>query len=427
MPTDVLSELAWRGQVHQVTDEKALREHLAIPRVVYCGFDPTADSLTIGNLVPMMLLRRFKNAGHRVIVVVGGATGRIGDPSGKDAERTLMTDAMVESNIAGQRPSFQRVLGDDVEIIDNYSWFRGMGFIQALRDIGKHFSINAMVQRDSVRKRLEDREQGISYTEFSYMLLQAYDFLHLFREKRVTVQMAGSDQWGNIVSGVDLVRRAMGHGEGNAPLAFGLTAPLLTKADGGKFGKTEKGAVWLSAHRTSPYAYYQFWINAEDAEVGKLLRIFTDLSRAEIEGIERAHAAAPQERSAQRVLAREATRLLHGDDALARAEATTQALFSGDVAGLDAATIAEAFAGVPQSIHDRADLMPDGIAMADVVSQTTVVKSKREAKEFLAGGGVSVNGVKVGPEDRLTVDRLLHGRYALVRRGKKAWHVMTWD
>jgi len=425
--SDVLSELAWRGQMHQITDEKALREHLAQPRVVYCGFDPTADSLTIGNLVPMMLLRRFKKAGHRVIVIVGGATGRIGDPSGKDAERTLMTDDMVDRNIAGQRPSFQRVLGDDVEIIDNYDWFRGMGFIAALRDIGKHFSINAMVQRDSVRKRMEDRDHGISYTEFSYMLLQAYDYLHLFREKNVTVQMAGSDQWGNIVSGVDLIRRAEGHAEGNAPLAFGLTAPLLTKADGGKFGKTEKGAVWLGAGRTSPFAFYQFWINAEDSEVGRLLRIFTDLTRAEIEEIDRAHAAAPHERGAQRALAREVTRLLHGDDALARAESASAALFSGDVAGLDAATIAEAFSGVPQSIHDRADLVPDGIAMADVVAQTTVVKSKREAKEFLAGGGVSVNGQKVGPEDRLTVDRLLHGRYALVRRGKKAWHVMTWD
>jgi len=427
MSTDVLAELAWRGQIHQVTDEKALRDHLRVPRVVYCGFDPTADALTIGNLVPMMLLRRFKNAGHRVIVVVGGATGRIGDPSGKDAERTLMTDAQVDANIAGQRPSFQRVLGADVEIVDNYDWFRTIRFIEALRDIGKHFSINAMVQRDSVRKRLEDRDQGISYTEFSYMLLQAYDFLHLFREKQVTVQMAGSDQWGNIVSGVDLIRRAQGHGDGNAPLAFGLTAPLLVKADGGKFGKSEKGAVWLSAHRTSPYAFYQFWINAEDTEVGKLLRIFTDLSRDQIEDLERKHSAAPQERLAQRTLAREVTRLIHSDEALARAESATGALFSGDVAGLDVATINEAFADVPQSTHDRADLVPDGIAMADVLAMTTLVKSKREAKDFLAGGGVSLNGAKAGPEDRLTVDRLLHARFALVRRGKKAWHVMKWE
>lgn len=427
MSTDVLSELAWRGQVHQVTDEAALREHLRTPRAVYCGFDPTADSLTIGNLVPMMLLRRFKQAGHRVVVVVGGATGRIGDPSGKDAERSLMTDAQVEANIAGQRPAFQRVLGDDVEIVDNYQWFRGMGFIQALRDIGKYFSVNAMVQRDSVRKRLEDREQGISYTEFSYMLLQAYDFLHLYRERGVSVQMAGSDQWGNIVSGVDLIRRALGHGEHNAPLAFGLTAPLLTKADGGKFGKTEKGAVWLGGHRMSPYAFYQFWINAEDSEVGKLLRIFTDLSRSQIEEIERSHAGSPGERGAQRTLAREVTRLLHGEDAVARAEAASAALFSGDVAGLDRATIEEAFSDVPQSVHDRADLVPEGMPVADVLTRTTLVRSKREAKEFLASGSVSINGVKAGAEDRLTVDRLMHGRYALIRRGKKAWHVMAWD
>ncbi len=463
MAIDVLDELAWRGQVHQVTDEKGLREHLRSPRAVYCGFDPTADSLTIGNLVPMMLLRRFAKAGHKVIVVVGGATGRIGDPSGKDAERTLMTDAHVDGNIEGQRPSFQRVLGDDVEIIDNYDWFRGMGFIEALRMLGKHFSVNAMIQRDAVRKRLEDRDQGLSYTEFSYMLLQAYDFYHLYATKGVTVQMAGSDQWGNIVSGVDLIRRiysampiaavrhavaaaehaAVGDAVATAHaamesakyaalaadpgVAFGLTAPLLVKADGGKFGKSEKGAVWLSAARTSPYAFYQFWINAEDSEVGKLIRIFTDLTKDQVEELERAHAAAPQERSAQRTLAREVTRMIHGDTALARAEAATTALFSGDVAGLDVATINEAFADVPQSTHDRADLLPDGIAMADVLAMTTLVKSKREAKEFLASGGVSLNGAKAGPEERLTVPRLLHSRFALIRRGKKAWHVMKWE
>ncbi len=430
---DLLDELRWRGQLYQATDEPALAAHLAgAPRRVYCGFDPTADSLTIGNLVAMMLLRRFRAFGHEPIVLMGGATGRIGDPSGKDAERQLQTGERVDANIAAQRPIFERVLGEGVAIVNNHDWFREIGLIDALRDIGKHFSVNQMIQRDSVRRRLEDREHGISYTEFSYMLLQAYDFLHLFREMGVTVQCAGSDQWGNIVSGADLIRRVEGLTEDGSPRSFGLTAPLLTKADGGKFGKTEAGAVWLSADRpsgepgTSAYGFYQFWINADDADVGKYLRIFTDLPRGEIESIEAEHAEAPHQRRAQQAVAREATRIVHGEAGLAIAEQATAALFSGDVASLDRPTLEEAFAAAPSTEHDRARLAGEGLPLLELLPETTLAKSKREAKEFLSSGAVALNGERVGLDDRLTPDRLLHGSVALLRRGKKAWHVTRW-
>ena len=440
-----LDDLRARHLLHQVTHEPALLRHLdAAPRRIYCGFDPSADSLTIGNLVAMMLLRRFRAAGHEPIVLMGGATGRIGDPSGKDAERSLMTEDVVERNIAAQRPIFQRVLGDDVRIVNNHDWFKHISFLDALRDIGKHFSVNQMIQRDAVKRRLEDREHGISYTEFSYMLLQAYDFLHLFRAEGVTLQTAGSDQWGNIVSGVDLIRRA-GLDERDAtdtgpaapdsddPRAFGLTAPLLTRADGGKFGKTESGAIWLSDDRpsgepgTSAYAFFQFWVNAADDDAPKFLRVFTDLPLAEIEEIERAHADEPHKRLAQRTVAEHATRLVHGEDGLARAQAATDALFTGDVASLDERTLLEVFADVPSSEHKRADLAgPGGVPLVDLLPQTSLAKSKREAREFLAGGAVSVNGSKAGPDAAITTANLLHGRLALLRRGKKSWHVTRW-
>ena len=430
---DLIDELTARGLVHQATDEAALRAHLgASARRVYCGFDPTADSLTIGNLVPMMLLRRFRAAGHTPVVLMGGATGRIGDPSGKDAERSLMTDERVEGNIAAQRTIFERVVGDDVPIVNNYDWFRGISFLDALRDIGKHFSVNQMIQRDAVRNRLEDREHGISYTEFSYMLLQAYDFLHLYRAEGVTVQCAGADQWGNIVSGVDLVRRLEGHGASGEPKSFGLTAPLLTKSDGGKFGKTESGAVWLSAERpsgepaTSPYAYHQFWLNTADADVEKYLLIFSDRPVEEIRDLCARHAEKPQEREAQRVLARDCGALLHGAGAVERAEAASRALFSGDVASLDEATLGDVFADVPHSDHDRALLSGEGVPIADLLAETGLAKSKREARGFIARDAVSLNGRTVGAEDRLTAEGLLHGRLALLRRGRKSWHVTRW-
>ena len=425
MDHDFLAELRWRGLLHQCTDEEGLAEHLATPgRRAYAGFDPTADSLTIGNLVPIMLLRHFQRAGHAPVVLMGGGTGLIGDPSGKSAERTLQTREQVEANVAAQRVIFEGLLdfggAAGATIVNNADWLLGIGYIEMLRDVGKHFSVNMMMQKDSVRERLHSREQGISYTEFSYMILQSYDFLHLFRDAGITVQMGGSDQWGNIVAGGDLIRRV------ERAEAFGLTAPLVTKADGGKFGKTEAGAVWLTRERTSPYAYYQFWMNADDADVGRFLRIFTLLDREAIESLEAEHAQAPHQRAAQKGLAREATLLLHGEAGLREAEATTSALFTGEVKSLDEQQLRDAFAGAPSSEHAKAGLSP-GAALVDVLAETSLVKSRREAKEFLASGAVSVNGEKAAPDRALTAADLLPGGVILLRRGKKQWHLTRWN
>ncbi|MBL0921593.1 MAG: tyrosine--tRNA ligase [Phycisphaerales bacterium] len=421
---DYLEELRWRGLIHQATDEEATRAHLAESRHVYCGFDPTADSLTIGNLVPIMMLVHAQRAGHRPVVVMGGATGLIGDPSGKSAERTLQTREMVEGNLHGQRRIFERLLDmsgpHGAVIVNNLDWIGRLSFIDALRDIGKHFSVNVMIQKESVRERLHNRDQGISYTEFSYQLLQAYDFLHLRRELGVTVQVGGSDQWGNIVAGADLVRRVLGED------AFGVTAPLVTKADGGKFGKTESGAIWLTADRTSPYAMYQFWLNADDRDVPRFLRIFTLLPRADVDALIDVHAMDPGARTAHRALARAATAMIHGDDEAQAAEKAAAALFSGDVASLPEASLREAFAEAPSSDHSRALLGGEGVSLVDLLVEVGLAKSKRESREFLANGSVSVNGEKVGPDDPLTPARLLHGGLILLRRGKKNWHVTRW-
>jgi tyrosyl-tRNA synthetase len=422
-PTDPLDDLKFRGQVHQSTDEAALRRHLSQPRKVYCGFDPTADSLTIGNLVSIMGLRRFQLAGHTPIVVMGGGTGMIGDPSGKSAERQLQTLESVAANVKSQERIFRAMLSFEgpnaAKIVNNADWLGKLNYIELLRDIGKHFSVNEMIKRDSVRDRIA-REQGISYTEFSYVILQAYDYLHLFREMGITVQIGGSDQWGNIVSGSDLIRRIAG-GESHA-----LTWPLITKADGTKFGKTESGAVWLTPERTSPYAFHQFWLNSADADVVKFLKTFTTLSHDEIKALEAAHAAEPGKREAHRALAKHMTEMLHGKAELDRAEAAAAALFSGEVASLDLPTLTEVFASVPSSTHAKSDLAGEGVALIDLLPQTTLAKSKREAREHLSTGAVTLNGEKVGESDRLTPTRLLHNSLALLRRGKKAWHVTRW-
>ncbi len=425
---DFLGELEWRGLLKDVTDREGLAKHLSTgSRRLYAGFDPTADSLTIGNLVPIMVLAHAKRAGHEAIALMGGGTGLIGDPSGKSAERQLLTRETLEGFVAAQRPIFDSVLGQ-VEgpahtVLNNADWLTELKYIEVLRDVGKHFSVNMMVQKDSVKSRLHDREQGISYTEFSYMILQAYDFLHLYRELGVTIQCGGSDQFGNIVVGADLIRRVSMEG-GHA--SFGFTAPLVTKADGGKFGKTETGAVWLTAARTSPYAYYQFWLNCSDADASSFLRIFTFLTRDEIESIEREHAEAPGKRAAQRALAREATRLLHGESEMAQAEAAGRALFSGDIAGLPEATIRDVFAEVPSSEHDKATLGGEGVDLVEMLVETGLAKSKREAREFIANGSVSVNGQGAGEGRRVTAGDLLHGSMIALRRGKKAWHVTRW-
>lgn len=422
---DLLEDLAYRGLIHQETNPEGLRRHLGEgPRNLYCGFDPTSSSLTIGNLVPLLLLRRFQEAGHAPVVVMGGGTGLIGDPSGKESERLLRTREEIAANIAGQRPIFERLLSFSgpraARVVDNASWLEELSFVAALRDIGKHFSVNMMIQKDSVRRRLEEREQGISYTEFSYMLLQAYDFQHLYETMNVTVQVAGSDQWGNIVAGVELARKTH-HVE-----LFGLTAPLVTKADGTKFGKTEAGAIWLTRDRTSPYAFYQFWLGTLDADVPRYLKFFTLLPRGEIDDLIAEHDRDPGARVAHRVLAEHVTDLVHGAEARAEAEAASRALFSGEVHGLSEATLEDVFQSAPSSEHPISELAGEGVAVADLLVSAGVAKSKREARELLGSGAVSVNGDRVDVDARLDRDRLLHGKIALLRRGKKTWHVTRW-
>jgi len=423
--TDLFEDLARRGLIHQETDAEGLRKHCAAgPRLVYCGFDPTASSLTIGNLVAILLLRRFQDRGHRPVVVMGGGTGLIGDPSGKETERTLRTREEIDANVAGQRPIFERLLSfsgpNAARIANNADWLEKLSFVEALRDVGKHFSVNMMIHKDSVRRRLEEREQGISYTEFSYMLLQAYDFQHLHDSMGVTIQVAGSDQWGNIVAGIDLTRRT------RQVELFGLTAPLVTKADGGKFGKTESGAIWLTADRTSPYAFYQFWLNTLDADVPRFLKTFTLLPLPEIDRLVAEHERDPGPRVAHRALAAHVTELVHGASAREHAEAAARALFSGDVAHLPEATLSEVFANAPSTEHARATLAGEGLSLVDLLVEAGVAKSKRESREFLSSGAVSINGERAGVDGRLTAGNLLHGTIALIRRGKKTWHVTRW-
>jgi len=429
-----LSELEWRGLLHQ-TAGQGLEEYLATPgRTAYCGFDPTADSLGVGNLVALSIMRHWQNAGHRPILLVGGATGLIGDPSGKDSERNLLSEEEVRHNVECQaeqmRPLFTWEDEDPktgAQMVNNLDWWQGLSFIEVLRDIGKHFSVNAMIQRDSVRDRLENRDQGISYTEFSYMLVQAYDFLHLHKTLDCAVQMSGSDQYGNIVSGMDLIRRDAA-ANGREAESFAITTPLLLKADGKKFGKSESGNVWLSPTRTSPYAFYQFWINASDDDVGRFLRTFTLLPREEIEAIESEHQAAPHERGAQHRLAEDVTSAVHGSEELKRVQAATGALFGkGNLRDLDANMLRDVFADVPSSNHPKASLEAEGLPLADLLPETTLAKSKREAREYLKNGAISINGEKATPDTRLTTTDLLHGQTILIKRGKKLWHATQWS
>lgn len=430
MSASFLEEITWRGLLYQRTAEQSFDEHLATPgRVGYCGFDPTSDSLTIGNLVPIQLLFHWQRAGHAPIALIGGGTGMIGDPSGRDDERPLLTREQVEHNVAGQRRIFERLLDFDARrpnaarIVNNLDWLSSIGLLEFLRDVGKHFSVNAMVQKESVRERLHNRDQGISYTEFSYMLLQATDFRHLHRSHGCTVQMAGSDQFGNITAGIDLIHRTCG---ASSP-AFGLTAPLVTRSDGKKMGKSAQGAIWLTADRTSPYAFHQYWINVPDADVGRFLRLFTACEREEIEAIEKAQVSAPHERAAQRLLARSMTDRLHGESERRRVEHAVEALFGrGDVRGLDAATLEEVAAEIPSSTHDGARLAGEGVPLAELLAETTLATSRREARELLAAGAIAVNGERAAADRRLVLGDLLGDRLALLRKGRRQWHATRW-
>ena len=416
-----LDELQWRGLLHQSTSPQ-LAAHLASGvRAGYAGFDPTADSLTIGNFMGIKLLAHLQRAGHRPIVVSGGGTGLIGDPSGKSAERQLLSRELVEHNVSQQRSIFERFLdfsGPRAAVMrNNVDWLADMSFLDMLRDIGKHFSVNQMISRDSVASRLSGREQGISYTEFSYMILQAYDFLHLYRADACTIQLGGSDQFGNIVSGIDLIRR-VAQGE-----SFGATCPLVTTSDGQKIGKTEKGAVWLSADRTSPYRFYQYWLQTVDADAVKFLQWFTFLDADAVGALAQALATDPAKRDAQRALAVEMTRITHGETELARARATSEAIFSGDVKSLDASQIADIAADLPSSVVSAASLSA-GLGIVDLITGTSIAASKREAREFVQNGAVSVNGEKVLLETVIRSSDLLPSGVLLLRRGKKAYHAV---
>ena len=426
MSSELLDDLRARDLIFQVAGEDAIDEWLsAEPRTLYCGFDPTADSLHIGSLVPLLVLRRFQAAGHRPIALVGGATGLIGDPSFKAAERQLNTPEVVADWVAKIREQvslFIDFTGDDPAlVVNNLDWMAHVNVLDFLRDIGKHFSVNNMIGKESVRQRLDREGAGISFTEFSYMILQSLDFAELYHRHGCGLQIGGSDQWGNITGGIDLTRRLHG-GQ-----VFGLTLPLVTKADGTKFGKTESGTVWLDARRTSPYAFYQFWLSTADADVYRFLRYFTFLPVAEIDVIERADAERTGRPEAQRILAREVTQLVHGDEGLSAATRITEALFSGDAAALGETDLQQlALDGLPSSQLDRNDLPP---TLTQLLAQAGLAAGK-QIKDALAREAVLINGQPVngGPtvtsEDALPAERALHGRFYLVRFGKKKYHLL---
>lgn len=418
----LLDELAWRDFLHQTThdDLDAALEKQSVK--VYAGFDPTADSLHVGSMVPIMGLARFQRAGHTPIALVGGGTGLIGDPSGKASERTLLSREDVERNCAGIRENLERFLdfsGSNAAILmNNADWLCEINLLDFLRDVGKHFSVNAMLQKDSVRNRLQDRDQGISYTEFTYSLLQAYDFLHLCRAHDCQLQIGGSDQWGNIVAGMDLTRRLL------QKETWGVTFPLVTKADGSKFGKSESGNIWLDAERTSPYRFFQFWLNQADADVVRYLKFFTFLSREEIDALEQEVVDAPHQRAAQKRLAEEVTRMVHGDDALTKAQQATQALFGGDLRGLDEATLTDIFQEAPSSEVPR-QAIAESRPLLEVLVEAEVFSSKGEARRMVKNGGLYLNGDRVEADDaKLGESSRLTEGMAIVRKGKKNYHLL---
>ena len=419
----LIRDLQARGLIAQMTDAAALEEMTAKGQVtLYCGFDPTADSLHLGHLVPVLVLKRFQDAGHKPIALVGGATGMIGDPSFKATERKLNTPDVVASwveKIRGQVAPFLSFDGPNAAIMaNNYDWFGSMGALDFLRDIGKHFSVNAMIKKESVQQRISRDEQGISYTEFSYSLLQGYDFAELYRRYGCILQIGGSDQWGNITAGTDLTRRL------HQAQAFGLTLPLVTKSDGTKFGKTESGAIWLDARKTSPYAFYQFWMNTADADVYRFMKYFTFLPVEQIEAIEAADKASGQKPEAQRILAEEATRLVHGQAALEAAQRITQSLFSGS---LDALTEND-FEQLAQDGVPGVSLELSASGLIDVLVTGGLAKSKSEARTFLQSGAVTVNGNKVDAIDyQIPESERRFGRFTLLRRGKKNYAMIRWQ
>jgi tyrosyl-tRNA synthetase len=422
MPANAFEELQWRGLVFDCIE--GVQNLLATQTVtVYNGFDVTADSLHIGHLVPLLALARLQRYGHHPIAVAGGGTTMIGDPSGKSSERPLLSRQQIEENAEAIKQQLARFLDFDsktnpARLVNNADWLLPLNLIEFLRDIGKHFTVNYMIAKDSVRARLE-REEGISFTEFSYMLLQSYDFLHLYRTYGCVLQTGGSDQWGNITAGVELIRRVTGG------TAYALVYPLITKSDGSKFGKTESGAVWLDPKRTSPYRFYQFWLNTDDRDVIHYLKVFTFLTQPEIEELQHALEERPEQREAQRRLARLMTGMLHGETALARAEQAAQVLFGGAVEGLSAAEIEDIFADVPSARLSKDQFSGTGLNIVDLLVNSGMMKSKGEARRAISEGGVYLNNHRVTESERqVTLNDLLEGRFLVLRRGKKTYFLV---
>ncbi|WP_421283067.1 tyrosine--tRNA ligase [Aeromonas veronii] len=416
----LLDELTERGLMAQNSDPAALADHLATPRTVYCGFDPTAGSLHIGHLVPLLMLRRFQLAGHTPVALVGGATGLIGDPSFKATERSLNSADTVQGWVASLSAQIRALLPADEglsapQLVNNGDWMGQMSALDFLRDIGKHFSVNAMLARESVRQRLARPDQGISFTEFSYALLQSYDFAVLHQRLGCTLQIGGNDQWGNITSGMDLTRRL------HQAQVHGMTLPLITKADGTKFGKTEGGAVWLDPALTSPYAFYQFWLGTADEDIYRFLRYYSFMSLSEIDALEAEDAKRQGRKQAQQVLANELTELVHGKAALAAVQRISELLFSGDVTRLGESDLAQlAQDGMPSStVSGETDLV-------SLLVSCGLANSRRIARELLAAGAISLNGV-LKQDDQLSATDRLFGRYLLLRRGKKQYHLVEWQ
>ena len=421
----ILEELKWRGLVADCTDAMMLTECVTAPITLYCGFDPTADSLHVGNLVPLLALRRFQLLGHNPIAVAGGATGSIGDPSGKTQERQLLTKEILDRNIASVKVQLAKLLDFETKenparLVDNASWTQNISYLDFLRDIGKHFSVNQMVAKESVRARMEDREAGISYTEFSYMLLQAFDFMVLARDQNCELQIGGSDQWGNITAGIDLCRKKLGK------TVFGLTLPLIMNADGTKFGKTEKGAIWLDPKRTSVYRFYQFWINTDDRDVIRYLKFFTFFPQDGIAEIERKHLANPGAREAHTQLALEVTGMIHGHQAAQEVFRASQILFGGFLGDVKEETFNEILGEVPTKEIEKAKLDGAGLPLVDLLVYAGLCPSKGQARKDIEGGGVNINNVReAGVARAVTTADLLFGKHILLRKGKKNYVVVT--
>ena len=422
----MLDTLAARGMLEQITNQDALRTLLAAPGAsIYIGFDPTADSLHVGHLLPALILAHFQRAGHRPIALVGGATGMIGDPSGRATERQLLTPDMVAANAGAIRRQLERFVSFEGEnaasIVDNAEWTAPISHLEWLRTVGKHFTVNYMLAKESVRRRLEDREHGISYTEFSYMLLQANDFLHLFRSRNCRIQGGGSDQWGNITAGTDLIRKVCGEE------AYGITFPLLSTSSGEKFGKSAGNAVWLDPQRTSPYQFYQFWMRTEDADVDRFLKLFTFLDLEETGAIMTEHQAAPERRAGQRRLASEVTRLVHGDEGLERARRASEVLFGSEIAGLSDRDLQDVFADVPSCVLERGRLEV-GIRIPDLMVQCGAARSKGEATRLAQAGGVYLNNRRVeGAEAVVRPEHLASESTLVLRSGKKSYYLIRFQ